>query len=305
MTAATRHDQKAAIALRRDAEELAAKFPALLAEARDIAHTVAAGLHGRRKPGQGETFWQHRPYSFGDPVSSIDWRQSARAPDRLYVRQNEWEAAATIYLWRDASRSLDFTSAPATPSKAHRADVLAIALSILLGGAGERIGLLEGDTKTWQGRTAAERVLEALLLNRASSGMHPPLPARPAPAGARIVLFSDFLFDEGALEACVMAYANTGAHGVLVEINDPAEELFPYDGRVEFRDPESGRRLIFGDAGSLQKDYQEKFFAHRAFLQRLSDRAGWTMISHRTDRPAQSALLALYRAISDQRQWLN
>lgn len=297
----TQKETQSGLKLRRDADELAARFPALLVEARDIAHTVACGLHGRRKAGQGETFWQHRPYSFGDAVSAIDWRQSARAPDRFYVRQNEWEAAATVYLWRDFSESLAFASSSGLPTKAHRADVLAAALAIILCMAGERVGLANGEAKAWQGRTAPERLTEALLLAGAEQSKTPILPSRPLLAGSRLVLFSDFLIDDDALENCVTSYANGGVRGVLIEINDPVEEYFPYDGRVEFRDPENGRRMIFGDAGAIRKEYTAKFIAHREFLMRLSDRAGWTMISHRTDRPAQSALLALYRAISDQR----
>ena len=108
--------------IRQRAEEIAAAFPPLLIEAERIAHTVAAGLHGRRRAGPGETFWQHRAYAFGDPVSTIDWRQSARVADRLYVRQNEWDAAAAVWVWRDPSRSLDYASTRGLPTKRRRAD---------------------------------------------------------------------------------------------------------------------------------------------------------------------------------------
>ncbi len=120
-------DNTTAIDIRRDAEAAAATFPALLVEAERIAQTVAAGLHGRRRAGPGETFWQHRPYSFGDPVSAIDWRQSARVASRLFVRENEWEAAAAVFLWRDPSASLNFASLRNVPLKRRRADILAVA----------------------------------------------------------------------------------------------------------------------------------------------------------------------------------
>ena len=48
--------------LRRRAETLAAGYPGLLAEAERVAAVVAQGVHGRRRPGQGETFWQYRNY---------------------------------------------------------------------------------------------------------------------------------------------------------------------------------------------------------------------------------------------------
>jgi uncharacterized protein (DUF58 family) len=70
---------------RNKAEHLADALPPLLVEADRVAHTIAQGLHGRRRAGMGEAFWQFRRYRQGDMATSIDWRKSARS-DRLYVR---------------------------------------------------------------------------------------------------------------------------------------------------------------------------------------------------------------------------
>lgn len=290
-----------AIDVRHDAEAAAAQFPALLIEAERIAQTVAAGLHGRRRAGPGETFWQHRPYSFGDPVSSIDWRQSAREASRLYVRENEWEAAAAVYIWRDPSASLRFTSQKTVPEKRRRADILSVALTILLSQAGERIGILGQDRRTFHGRSAPNRLLEALLLDESVSSSPPP--AHP-PAGARIVMFSDFYTDLQAVESAVKALSGSGTHGALVQLCDPAEEEFPYRGRVEFRDTESTERLTFGDTAAMKEAYKTQFAAHRSALETLTQQAGWTFITHRTDKPAHNALLALFTALGDMRRWM-
>ncbi|GJL95644.1 MAG: hypothetical protein DHS20C05_20490 [Hyphococcus sp.] len=292
-------DNKAAIAVRHEAEDAAALFPALLVEAERIAHTVNAGLHGRRRAGPGETFWQHRAYAFGDPVSAIDWRQSARVSDRLYVRENEWEAAAAVYLWRDPSASLHYTSSNQTPVKARRAEVLATALAILLSQAGERIGLLGQERRPFHGRGAPARVLEALLADHEGASSTPPKAFLRS--GARAVLFSDFFTDIENLARSVEALSSDGVKGVLVQICDPAEEDFPFAGRVEFQDLESKDRLIFGETASLRSDYQAAFTAHRQALSNLVANTGWNLITHRTDKPAQSALLALYAALSDSR----
>ena len=304
-----------ALSIRHDAEEAAALFPALLIDAERIAQTVAAGLHGRRRAGPGETFWQHRPYAFGDPVSAIDWRQSARAADRLYIRQNEWEAAAAVYLWRDPSRSLDYASSKNLPSKARRADVIATALAILLAEAGERIGLLGQDRRPFQGRNAPARILEALIAQslqakslQAKSSQEPDAdhsapPMTHVTRGARIVLLSDFFTEPERVEAAALAYANEGAVGALVQICDPAEEAFPFEGRIEFRDMESADRLIFGETGSMRRAYQEKFNAHREALETLARKTGWTFMVHHTDHPAQTALLSLFTALGDARLW--
>ena len=292
----------AALAVRHQAEEAAALFPALLIEAERIAQTVTAGLHGRRRAGPGETFWQHRAYSFGDPVSMIDWRQSARVADRLYVRENEWEAAAAVYLWRDPSRSLDYASTKDSPSKRRRADVLAVALTILLSQAGERIGLLGEERRPFHGRSAPARVLEALHVTTFDDERSAPPLAHTQP-GARIVMLSDFFTAPEAVERSVAVLAGAGAKGALVQICDPAEEEFPFEGRVEFKDPESRDRLTFGETSSLGADYRAKFHAHRNALSALARNAGWTFITHRTDRPAQTALLALFTALGDAKAW--
>lgn len=288
-------------AARADAESLAALFPALMVEAERVAHTVAAGLHGRRRAGPGETFWQHRPYGFGDPVGAIDWRQSARSAERLYVRQNEWEAAASVWIWRDPSVSLDFASRRAWPTKGRRADILATALAILLSEAGERVGLLGAERRLFQGKTAPGRFLEALiahLTDEAAASAPDPGSAPRIAAGDRVILISDFYANLADAETAGAHFAGEGAGGALLQIVDPSEEDFPFRGRTEFEDFRSADRLTFGDAGAVRDGYRGAFAAHRERLSGLARRLGWTFVAHRTDRPATTALMALYAALA-------
>lgn len=294
----SRNAAPATATVRRAAEEAAARFPALMIEAERIAHTVAAGLHGRRRAGPGETFWQHRAYSFGDPVNAIDWRQSARVSGRLYVRQNEWEAAAAVWIWRDPSRSLDYASSSATPTKRRRADVLATALAILLSQAGERVGLLGQQRRPFHGRGAPARFLEALAPDAYEDAQSVP-PVAQLAAGARVVLISDFLVEPETIASAVSAFAAAGAKGALVQVVDAAEEEFPFAGRTEFQDAESPERLTFGEAGALAGEYRARFAAHRRALEDISRRRAWSFAAHRTDRPAEAALLALFIALGD------
>src|SRR5690606_24941856 len=128
-------------ALEREAHGLAEHLPDLLIEADRIAQTVAHGIHGRRRAGPGETFWQFRTYEPQDSAQLIDWRRSASS-DHLYVREREWEAAHTLWLWPDLSPSMNFQSHLATTTKQDRAVVLMLALTELLVRGGERVGLL-------------------------------------------------------------------------------------------------------------------------------------------------------------------
>ncbi|NWG93358.1 MAG: DUF58 domain-containing protein [Parvularculaceae bacterium] len=296
--AAKREEAPGVFSIRRQAEEIASTLPPLLVEAERIANTVAAGLHGRRRAGPGETFWQHRAYSFGDPVTAIDWRQSARAADRLYVRQNEWDAAAAVWIWRDPSRSLDYASAEGGVTKRLRADIVATALASLLAKAGERVGLIGSTPRIFHGRSAAARFLEALDVGAFDERASSP-PPFPIAAHSRVVFISDFFTDLSTVSAAAARAAALGAKGALFQVIDAAEETFPFAGRTEFADFESRDRIIVGDAGGLREAYRRAFAAHREALTAMANRLQWTFIAHRTDSPATAALLALYLALAE------
>src|SRR5471032_1046651 len=108
--------------------KLATRIPRLILEARRVASTVIHGLHGRRRAGTGENFWQFRRFMSGEPASRVDWRRSAR-DDHLYVREQEWEAAHTVWLWPDRSSSMAFASATSRDSKLERALIVTFALA--------------------------------------------------------------------------------------------------------------------------------------------------------------------------------
>src|SRR5438094_6199104 len=126
-----RHESKATQKASGTARALAETFPRLILEARRIAATVMHGLHGRRRAGPGENFWQYRRFLSGEPARRVDWRRSAR-DQHLYVREQEWEAAHTVWLWPDRSPSMLFKSPLAQQSKLERCLVVAFALAVVL-----------------------------------------------------------------------------------------------------------------------------------------------------------------------------
>ncbi|WP_018183743.1 DUF58 domain-containing protein [Kaistia granuli] len=277
-----------------EAKGLARSLPDLLVEARRVATTVLAGWHGRRRAGPGETFWQFRPFVTGEAPGRIDWRRSAR-DDHLYIREREWEAAHTVWLSADLSPSMDFRSKLALASKRDRALVILLALGDLLAAAGERIGLLGlGDPVL--SRNAAERLAETLAVFEDAQ------PALPSAARlsrfADLVLIGDFLDPIDEIDARLADYARHGATAHLVEIRDPVEEIFPYAGRTEFRDPESGALYTIGRAEQIGEEYRNRLLARRETLAATCRRLGWSYLTHRTDRPATEPLLALHARLS-------
>ena len=121
------------------ARRLGAALPPLVVKAERIAATVMLGAHSLRRAGPGETFWAYRNYALGDPTQRIDWRKSAKVDEAL-IRENEWEAANTLWLWIDASPRMNFKSSLADETKSHHAQVLGLAMAALALRAHERVG---------------------------------------------------------------------------------------------------------------------------------------------------------------------
>lgn len=278
------------------AEGLAESLPALLIAADRVAATVSQGVHGRRRVGAGETFWQFRRYHPGDPAGRIDWRKSARS-HRVYIRQTEWDAAQSVWLWRDASASMDYRSAARWPTKRERADLLLLALASLLTRGGEHMTLLGSGRPPSAGRAVLRRLAETIESGRAPTDS---LPAQePLPRYGRLVLFGDFLSPLDDIEAMVSFYAGLGVRGHLLQILDPAEETLPFAGRVRFEGMEEDGEALIGRVEGVRSQYRDLMAAHRDGLAALTRSAGWTMGVHHVDLPPQPALLALFAVLAE------
>jgi uncharacterized protein (DUF58 family) len=272
---------------------LAAGMPRLILEARRVAATVIHGLHGRRRAGPGENFWQYRRFVSGEPAARVDWRRSAR-DDHLYVREQEWEAAHTVWIWPDRSPSMHFASALARDTKLYRALVIALALAEVLVEGGERVGV-PGLVRPTGSRNIVELIAQAIAHDRSE---RPSLPPNFAPSPlAEVVLLSDLWSDIGEVRRTLTQLSGSGAHGHVVQIVDPAEETFPYWGRIEFVDPEGSGRITAGRAETWRADYAARAAGHRSAIRSETDRLGFSFTIHRTDHPPSELLLALHARI--------
>ncbi len=280
------------------AEELASTLPPLLVAAERVASTVAQGVHGRRRIGQGDAFWQYRAYQAGDTAHKIDWRQSAKT-QHVFIRENEWEAAQSVWLWRDDSPSMHYASQRNLPHKGERAGLLLLALAALLMHGGERVALLGEGYPPALGRATLVRLAETLARdNKAGAN----IPARdPLPRHAHTVLLSDFLGPMEEIEAAVHGFAGRGVNGHLVQILDPAEETLPFNGRIRFEGFEEEGTTLINRTETVRDEYVRRLAARREALQALCRHRGWTFSLHHTDASPQSALLALFGLLSQLR----
>jgi uncharacterized protein (DUF58 family) len=281
------------------AEALGARLPPLLVAAERVAATVAQGVHGRRRVGQGDSFWQFRRFVSGDPLARIDWRQSAKsgrgAPEGWFIRETEWEAAQTVCLWRDASASMRWRSRQVTVEKRDRADLLLLALASLLLRGGERVIMMHPDARPVASRSALDRLAVALNGTADSNGVPPDF---RLPRHGSVVLFSDFLLPLEEVKALLARFAAAPVTGYLLQILDPAETALPYTGRVRFRGLENEGDAMIPRVESIRQAYAERLKAHQDGLAAICAAAGFGFGVHRTDHPPELALLALYQALA-------
>jgi uncharacterized protein (DUF58 family) len=280
--------------LRARAETLGQTLPPLLAEAEMLAATVMLGEHGRRRAGLGDEFWQYRPAHQGDSARMIDWRRSARS-DAHFVREREWQAAQSVTLWVDPSRSMSFTGDKGRAPKADRAKLLALALAVLLLRGGERVGLA-GMASPRAGRTQMLRLAARLAGDEGAEDYGAPDTDGMVGHG-RAVFLSDFLGDIAGVEAALARASDRGVRGALIQVLDPAEEEFPFSGRTIFESMGGSMRHETQQAGDLRERYLARLAERKDRLSTLARAVGWHFTTHHTGNSAQAALLWAYAAL--------
>ena len=257
------------------------------------------GVHGRRRVGQGDSFWQFRPYVSGDPVNRIDWRQSARSgrqlPEGWLIRQTEWDAAQTVYLWRDGSASMGWRSRAVAVRQA-RPRRLAAAGARIVAAARRRAG--RGDP------AGARPVSGRFGLDRRAGGARPDprrrpdLPPRyPLPRHAQVVLFGDFLSPLEGIQETIGRMSAVPVTGYLLQVLDPAETTLPYDGRVRFQGMQGERDALIPRVESIRDTYRDRLKRQQEGLAAICAAAGFGFGVHRTDHAPELALLSLYTAL--------
>ena len=119
----------------------------------------------------------------------------------------------------------------------------------------------------------------------------------PMLPGARALFLSDFLGDTAPVEAALAVAADKGVTGVLMQVLDPVEETFPFEGRTIFESMGGTLTHETRKAGDLRDRYRARLAERRGRLADLAQKAGWLFTTHHTGDPAQGALLWLHAAL--------
>jgi uncharacterized protein (DUF58 family) len=260
------------------------------------------GVHGRRRAGHGENFWQFRQAVPGDARAQIDWRRSGKS-DEQFIREMEWEAAQTVSIWVDDALSMDYRGEGSERSKGERASLLALALSVLLIKAGERVALMGTTAAPPRGGRAQ---LNRMALELGGDGREGRADYGAPPhdhftRGGRAVFLSDFLGDPDALMPSLAEAADQGVRGCFVQVLDESEEVFPFDGRVIFESMGGSTEFETQRARALREAYAERLASRRARLGELARSLGWRTLFHHTNQSPRAALLWLYMAVGESR----
>jgi uncharacterized protein (DUF58 family) len=176
-------------------------------------------------------------------------------------------------------------------SKLDRALVVTFALAEVLVQGGERVGIPEL-MRPSANRNIIEKMAQTIVHDTTE---RPSLPPNFAPAPfSEVLLLSDFWSPVADFRKVLGQLAANGARGHVVQVVDPAEETFPYAGRVEFVESEGLGSITAGRAETWRGDYERLLANHRAALRAECEQFGWTFTVHRTDRGPTELLLALH-----------
>jgi uncharacterized protein (DUF58 family) len=272
--------------LKAEAAALAADLGTLSTQAR-AASVAHLGSASRRRSGTGENFWQYRRHLAEDGAQRVDWRRSARE-ENLYVRETELETARTFLFWSDPSPGFQWSSDDKRIQKADRALVISMALAGALSRSGERCGALGGGRSPVSGAKAPARVGEDLRNLRADG----PFPPPPREAAA-VVVASDFYSPLAVWEHNLKSLANKCRDGALLQICDPIEEAYPFQGRVRFHRPGEDKQRLVGRAETIRDAYLDRFRQRREEMTNLAASLGWRFVTHSTADEPRAALSML------------
>jgi uncharacterized protein (DUF58 family) len=228
------------------------------------------GLHASPFHGFSVEFSEHRKYTQGDDPKDIDWSLFAKT-DKYYVKKFEAETNITGYLAMDLSRSMGYTYRQDL-SKFDYGICLAAALCYLMIHQQDPVGLITFDTKIRQSlppkskRNHLGNVLSVLsnLQPKGDTDIAHSLTQIAAMLKHKslVMIFSDLLVDTEPVIAALRRLRHGGHDVILFHILDEAEVQFPFDGMVEFEDPESLEKMQV-DASSYRQDYREEVEAFR------------------------------------------
>ncbi|HET6422889.1 MAG TPA: DUF58 domain-containing protein [Planctomycetaceae bacterium] len=266
--------------------------------ARFIVEGFLTGLHASPFHGFSVEFSEHRRYSQGDDPKDIDWLVYAKT-DRYYIKKYQAETNISGYLLMDLSASMGYTYRQEL-TKFDYGVCLAAALAYLMVHQQDPVGLmtfgekLESSLPPKSKRTQLGTILS--VLSKAQPTGQTDLAGNLRRIAAMIrhksllMIFSDLLCETEPVLQALHLLRHAGHDVIVFHILDEAEVNFPFEGLIEFEDPESADRLTL-DASGMRVDYLETLKQLRETYKRECRAMGTDYVALDTSLPFDRALI--------------
>ena len=283
--------------MRLKAEELSSQISTLHIKANRIANTIWEGMHVRNKDGVGDNFWQFRKYEYGDPAHLIDWKKTAKS-NETFIQEKESQTLQNFVIWRDTSRSMNFSSAENIDTKLFRANLLTLALTIILSKSGENIVLNGSDSKLLKGSEAVNFISNNI--NKQINNNYISTPnIDEIKNNSHVILIGDFLTNLEYTKKVIKQLSNRGINGIIIHIVDPAEKSFPYKGRINFNGLEEEQNILIGKAESVRSQYKKAIKLHFDNLEKLAISYSWKYFLVPSDSDANISIFNICNALAN------
>jgi uncharacterized protein (DUF58 family) len=240
--------------------------------ARQVVEGFLTGRHRSPYHGFSVEYLDHRAYTPGDELRTLDWRILART-NRYFVKLYEDETNLRAYILLDVSNSMNFKSGKL--SKLEYGSYLAAALTYLLLRQNDAVGLTLFDNQIRQQLPAKarptqfRRVLD--ILEHATAGADTNVGSILHTVAERIkrrglvILISDLIDNEEAIASGLQHFRHNHHEVIVFHVMDDAELTFPFDRLTRFKDMEGGGRVVVNPK-SLRARYLTRI---NAFTDRL------------------------------------
>jgi uncharacterized protein (DUF58 family) len=266
--------------------------------AKFIVEGSLSGIHASPFHGFSVEFSEHRKYVPGDDIKDLDWNVYAKT-EKYYLKKFQAETNVTGYLVMDLSASMAYTYRQEL-TKFEYAICLAAALGYLMIHQQDPVGLVTFDTQIRTSlpphskRTQLGQILAVLANLKPAGKTDIPKCLQQLAALMRgkslVMLFSDLLTDPEPLVRSLHLLRHRGHEVILFHILDEAEVKFPFEGVVEFEDPEGGEKMTL-DARGMREDYQQSVEEFRQFYREECAKANIDYVAMDTSVSFDKALL--------------
>ena len=283
--------------MRLKAEDLSSQISSLHIKADRIANTIWEGMHNRNKDGVGDNFWQFRKYEYGDPAHLIDWKKTAKS-NETFIQEKELQTLQNFFIWRDTSKSMNFSSSGKLDTKLYRANLLTLVLTIILSKSGENIALNGLDSKLLKGKDAVNFISNQITEKVNNNYLSVPN-LNDIKNNSNAILIGDFLNDIKETEKTINNLANRGVNGIIINVLDPAEQKFPFKGRINFNGLEKEKNILIGKAESVRSNYKKAINRHLEKLEKLTASYSWKYLLDASDEEPSNAVKNICNLLSN------